>query len=57
MRRGIESAVWKKRQVTVSVSVTEMTDINTTSANLIESADQALSQAKHKGRNQVAQTP
>ena len=55
LRRGIESAVWSKRRMTVSIGVAEWTSAQPDSASLIEASDQALYRAKKNGRNQVAQ--
>ncbi len=55
LRRCIESAVWTKRRVTVSIGMAEMSEANNDSVSLVESADKALYVAKRNGRNQVAQ--
>lgn len=55
LRRGIESAVWSKRRMTVSIGVAEWTRAQPDSASLIEATDQALYRAKNNGRNQIAQ--
>ncbi len=56
VRRGIESALWTKRRITVSIGVAELSATNSDSASLVEATDQALYQAKRNGRNHVAQS-
>lgn len=55
LRRGIESAIWTKRRITVSIGVAELGDARVDSASLMQAADQALYRAKDHGRNQVKQ--
>ena len=54
LRRGVESAIWTKRQVTVSVGLAEISDTLADSDCLTKAADKALYEAKHQGRNRVA---
>ncbi len=53
LRRGVESSLWTKRHVTVSIGVAEMSDLLENSTNLTKAADQALYEAKRNGRNRV----
>ena len=55
LRRSVESALWTKRRVTVSIGIAEVSEANSDSASLVEATDRALYQAKRNGRNQVAQ--
>lgn len=55
LRRGVESSLWTKRHITVSIGIAEMSDALGCSTDLTEAADQALYEAKHNGRNRVVQ--
>jgi diguanylate cyclase (GGDEF)-like protein len=52
-RATIESATWLHRSVTVSVGVAALTSSLETASELTAAADQALYDAKRRGRNQV----
>lgn len=53
LRRGIESSLWTKRNITVSIGIAEISDTLANSIDLTEAADRALYAAKNNGRNQV----
>jgi diguanylate cyclase (GGDEF)-like protein len=53
MLQHVESSLWTKRQITVSIGIAEMSDSLTNSTDLTEAADRALYEAKNNGRNRV----
>ncbi len=53
MRLSVAGASALKRQVTVSLGITELGDRECGSETLVEEADQALYEAKRSGRNKV----
>lgn len=55
LRKSIESAIWTKRRITVSIGLAELSTKLSDSSSLIKAADEALYRAKSQGRNQVAQ--
>lgn len=54
LRRSIESAVWPKRNITISIGIAETSDALASSLDLMKSADLALYKSKHNGRNRVS---
>lgn len=56
LRRGVESSVWTKRHVTVSIGLAEISDTLDNSLSLTNAADRALYEAKNNGRNRVARS-
>ena len=55
LRRAIESNDWPRRAITASIGVAAKSGEAKTWAELMDRADRALYQAKHLGRNRVAQ--
>lgn len=53
MRASIAQAAGLKRQVTISLGITELGQREGNPKELLEEADQALYEAKHSGRNRV----
>ena len=53
LRTAIEQTHWDLRQVTASFGVSTLGGATTTAAQLIETADKALYNSKHSGRNRV----
>jgi diguanylate cyclase (GGDEF)-like protein len=54
LRLGVESSIWTKRQITVSIGLAQMSDILENSTNFTNAADKALYDAKRSGRNRVS---
>ncbi|HEY3268633.1 MAG TPA: sensor domain-containing diguanylate cyclase [Armatimonadota bacterium] len=57
LRAAIEAGPWRLRPVTASFGLAEANDANPTPVALIRSADAALYQAKHDGRNRFILSP
>jgi diguanylate cyclase (GGDEF)-like protein len=53
VRKAVENTDWTHTPLTISVGVCEYPTHGTVPSELIETADQALYQAKHAGRNQT----
>jgi diguanylate cyclase (GGDEF)-like protein len=54
LRQGLESSIWTKRHITISIGLAEMSETLENSSNLIDAADKALYEAKRNGRNRTA---
>lgn len=57
MRRGVESAAWPQRKVTISIGTATLEGESLKEKNLVASADLALYESKRLGRNRVCQAP